>query len=152
MKSLPYNLVIIILIISGVTSNSLLAQKKLEGYLKDIATDEPVAFAHLEVKGKTKIGTVSNEDGYFKLDAEGLTNSDTLLITHINYLPYILPLMTFQEQVILKISLIENIIQLNEIQVLPTEDYQTFEKIVSETKKNLHFPMTANIYYRELAG
>lgn len=150
MKLRFHKLIIITLLFNGITFNILLAQKKLEGFLVDKVTNQPVPFAHLEVKGEINLRTISNEEGFFKLESEAIADIDTLLITHINYVSQSLLIQTFREQSNSKILLSENIIELKEIQINASEDYQAFEDIVIQTKKNLHFPMSANLYYREL--
>ena len=148
MRLLFSKLITVTVIFIGISFNSLLAQEKLEGYLTDVATNQPVSYAHLGIRGKSR--TISNEEGYFRIDPTGILNSDTLVITHINYVSIDLSIKSFREQTNKKIKLKENIIQLKEIQVKVIEDFQAFEDIVKQTKKSLSFPITTTIYYREL--
>ena len=143
-------LIPITLFFCGFNFNALSAQEKLEGYLIDKANGQPIPFANISIKAKATLGTVSNEDGFFRFDTDGIASYDTLLITHINYVSHSLPVQVFLRQGDSKILLTESITELNEIQVNASEDFQTFEDIVSQTKKSLRFPMTTNIYYREL--
>jgi len=141
---------VIALVFIGFNINTLSAQQILEGYLVDKATRQPVSFAYIGISGNARYGTVSNEDGLFRLESDGIQNSDTLLITHINYVSLHLPVQLFLQSGNSKIQLTERVTELTEIQVKASEDYQAFEEVVKQTQKSLRFPMTANLYYREL--
>lgn len=139
---------VLIIIWTGI--NPLIAQEKIEGYLLNKDTGEPVAFATLHVKGKVTSGTVSNEDGFFLLGLQGITETDTLLISHINYVPQALLVRSLRGLAEVKILLTENVVQLSEVQVKASEDYQVFDDAVKSTIQKVQFPMTANLYYREM--
>ena len=150
MKLLFNKLILISLLFNAIAFNILFAQEKLEGYLIDRVTNQPVSFAYLGLKGDTRIRTISNEEGYFLIVSEAITDIDTLLISHISYLSQSVPIQTFRGQSSSKILLAESIIELKEIQINAIEDYQAFEDVVNQTKRSLQFPMTASLYYREL--
>jgi hypothetical protein len=66
--------------------SSVHSQTRLEGTVADKKTGEPIPFVHLVVKNKLT-GTASNADGIFRIDISGLTDKDSLKITHLNYSP-----------------------------------------------------------------
>ena len=70
MRLLFSKLITVTVIFIGISFNSLLAQEKLEGYLTDVATNQPVSYAHLGIRGKSR--TISNEEGYFRIDPTAL--------------------------------------------------------------------------------
>lgn len=128
----------------------LFSQKKLEGILLDKATNSPIEFVNLSLKGNPSTGTVSNQDGRFQLLFEKTDDFDSLIISHINYLTRVLPLNDLVTQSQIRLFLSENIVELKEIRVGNSEDFDAFEEIISKTKKKLRFPSSSSVYYREL--
>lgn len=54
------------------------------GFVTDIETKEPLAFTNIIYK-TTNSGTVSNTEGVFNINTNGLTNKDTILFSYIGY-------------------------------------------------------------------
>jgi len=102
-------LIAVTLFYCGFSMITVSAQGKLEGYLIDKANNQPIPFAHISITGDARLGTVSNEDGLFRLDSAAVANSDTLLITHINYGSYFLSVRLFRQQGNSKIFLTESV-------------------------------------------
>ncbi|MCR9250034.1 MAG: carboxypeptidase-like regulatory domain-containing protein [bacterium] len=63
------------------------AEKTLTGKIIDAKTNEPLAFASIGVKG-TSIGTISNSEGKYVLNVQGIAESDTVMISYIGYETY----------------------------------------------------------------
>jgi len=56
----------------------------LEGVVVDAITDEPLPYCNVGVFNKDN-GTVTNEDGRFKIDISKLSSNDTIRISYIGY-------------------------------------------------------------------
>jgi hypothetical protein len=123
------------------------AQVQLEGIVADKKTGEPIPFVHLVVKNKLT-GTASNADGIFRLDVSGLSDTDSLKITHLNYSPLTLAVRDVGKDA--KIFLTEQVTVLSEITVKATDDYAVMEEMIQRTKESTGIPFTASYYYREL--
>lgn len=123
------------------------SQIKLEGAVTDKITQLPVPYAHVVVINQIN-GTTSNAEGIFRLELKDLTDSDSLLISHINYSPVRLSVGEVKTKG--KIYLTERAIQLGEVTVKATDDYAVLEEIIQRTRENLGTPFTASVYYREL--
>jgi hypothetical protein len=63
----------------------------IEGKLVKSGTKEPVSFAGMEIKNIHK-GTISDLQGYFRMEIESNHLTDTLLISSLNYYPLKIPI------------------------------------------------------------
>jgi len=122
------------------------SQKIIEGQvLSD--HNEPVPFAFLSVR-KISAGTAANASGNFKLDLSGLSENDSLVVSHINYTTARIStgdLIRSQG----KITLHESVIELKEIEVKGKEDDDILKEIIARTKQDLKMPFRQQVYYRE---
>jgi hypothetical protein len=126
---------------------SVRAQVRLEGIVADKKTGEPIPFVHLVVKNKLT-GTASNADGIFRIDISGLTDKDSLKITHLNYSPVTVAVRDMEKDA--RVFLTEQVTVLSEITVKATDDYAVMEEMIQRTKESTGIPFTASYYYREL--
>lgn len=85
---------------------------------------KPIPYVNVTVKGK-KIGTVSNLEGKFSLKDTKITNKDTLLFSHIQFVSKKIQVGNFNK----KISLQENTEELDEI-FISSKKQKVKEKIV----------------------
>ncbi|MGB6151370.1 MAG: carboxypeptidase-like regulatory domain-containing protein, partial [Pricia sp.] len=75
----------IVLLLGLLAATSLSAQREFfKGKLLDAVTEEPIAFATVRVKGKSK-GVISNADGGFRIPQIFKTYGDTLKISSMGY-------------------------------------------------------------------
>jgi CarboxypepD_reg-like domain len=111
----------IIFFLNAISSVRLLAQDVVGGYVMDKATNLSIPFAHVMIGKNMTLSTVSNADGFFRMEAEKFSSTDTIIVTHINYNTLSLPVHTFK-QGNSKIFLVENITELAAIQVKAKED------------------------------
>jgi len=72
---------------------------RILGHVKDSLTNEPIAFAHVFLKGTT-VGTTTDFNGDFRLETN--VKADSLIISYLGYNTKIIPVKTqFQELTIL---------------------------------------------------
>ena len=62
------------------------AQIKISGMIVNIETNEPVEFANIGIANANQ-GTVSNQEGKFKLEIPKEFSGDSITISNINYYP-----------------------------------------------------------------
>lgn len=60
------------------------SDKPLTGIILDSKTKEPLPFTNIVVLEQYR-GTVSNSEGYFVLDMQGISTADTLLFSYVGY-------------------------------------------------------------------
>ena len=107
------------------------------GVIVDKDTDAPLGKASIQLL-RHSAGTLSNELGQFTLDISSVMPNDTLLVTHVGYAKYFLPLSAIKQLNDLNITMIKEVTLLNEVQVISEfwlkqyppekllEDYQKF--------------------------
>jgi hypothetical protein len=123
------------------------SQKSLEGRIKDKLTGEAVPYAFLTV-GKGLSGTVSNLDGYYKINTTNLADTDSIVVSHISYNTARLSIQDAMESSG-EIFLNESETALREVEVQATEDDALLAEIRQQSKKDLNLPVTVKAYYRE---
>lgn len=64
--------------------------QSFRGTVRDLETKQGLPYANIGVKKKS-IGCISDEGGAFQLDLSRSTESDTLVISYVGYLPYVVP-------------------------------------------------------------
>ena len=119
----------------------------LEGKVMEKDGREPVAFAFIGMANGIQ-GTVSNEDGHYKIDLSSLKETDTIVVSHISYLTRRIRVADLQK-LNGEILLTEGQTQLKEVVVNATEDDAILLATQRQSKKDLNFPVTAKLYYRE---
>jgi hypothetical protein len=62
----------------------LASENSISGTVLDVETKEPLPYASIMIVGKQK-GTVTNEEGSFMLDLEGISLTDTILFRYMGY-------------------------------------------------------------------
>ncbi len=123
-----------LLILIYISGNIALAQTKdstlqeVKGILLDNSTKEPLPYANIYVLHQNR-GTISNENGWFLLNIEGLKKTDTVQIKYVGYTPLLLPLAALDSSS--TIYLKEEIFNLDEILVFAkTPDARSIVKRV----------------------
>ena len=93
------------------------AREPVKGLVLDAETKEPLPFTNIRVEGKSR-GTVSNGEGYFILDLEGVGAEDLLVFSFIGYESYKIKAGELQHEA--TIYLKAAAVSLNELQVFST--------------------------------
>ncbi len=115
---------IFFLVVFTVCSNALLAQVKIAGVIIDKKTKKPVEYVNLGIANQG-VGTVCNEDGKFELTIPENLRASTITISRIGYKSSTLDIYKIEGEFSkLKIELQENVISLNEVNVLATDEVQ----------------------------
>lgn len=111
--------------------------QSINGVVVDLETKKPILGAHIVVKNKMNVGSITNNDGSFLMAKKFL--SDTLIVSHINYEP---------KEIILKNNLVINLkaksITLKEITVSPLEVSRIMDSVFDNLEAN-HYSKE-NIY------
>src|SRR6218665_2115397 len=92
----------------------------LSGRVLDKKTNTPVPYVNIGIVGKG-IGTVSDMEGYFKMNMHDSLNSQTIRFSCIGYKPITFSVSDFKKRFTdgAKILLEENIVSLNQVVVKP---------------------------------
>ncbi len=88
-----------------------------QGRVIDEKTGQPLAYANIYFK-KHHSGVISNENGFFSLELEGVTATDTVCIQYIGYKPFKVPVSRIAEFPIIPME--EYIINLSETLIFGT--------------------------------
>jgi hypothetical protein len=111
--SIPKNL-IVLLLFHGLFLSYLCAQQDfIRGKLLDAKTGEPVVFATIRVKGKSK-GVISNQDGGFRVPNKFKELGDVLVISSMGYAKHEIPILDLYPEYINIIRLKPGVMVLNE--------------------------------------
>ncbi len=119
----------------------------LEGIIKDKITQQPIAAATVQIKNQLS-GTISNDEGAFKLTLSTLTDNDIVIISHISYNSIQLPVKSIK-QVNGQLFLTETNVKLDQVSVQSIEDDAFLDELIMNAKKSLKLPFVSQIYYRE---
>ena len=107
-----------------ISSLNLYAQNLIEGQIIDSKSKQPLAWVNIGLAGKS-IGTVSDDEGNFKMEINDKYNQDTVRISMIGYKERLFKLMDFRNE-----------IRKNPFFELDAEVMQLNEVIISSKKKN----------------
>ncbi len=121
--------------------------QQLEGIIKDKITRQPIAAATVQIKNQLS-GTISNDEGAFKLTLSTLADNDIVVISHISYNSIQLPVKSIK-QANGQLFLTETNVKLDQVSVQSTEDDAFLDELITNAKKSLRFPFVSTIYYRE---
>jgi hypothetical protein len=121
--------------------------QSLEGVIKDKTTQQPIAAATVQIKNQLS-GTISNDEGAFKLTLSTLTDNDIVVISHISYSSIQLPVKLIKEANG-QLFLTETNVKLDQVSVQSKEDDTFLDELISNAKKTLKLPFVAQVYYRE---
>ncbi len=125
--------VLIALTLLTLVNSSLFAQ--MSGIMKDKTTGLPLEFVNIGLVGKS-IGTVSDENGAYKLTIDASHENDTLKISYIGYKPLALSLKEFKKrygQTNASVLLEQSNVQLQEVVIKPKK---TITKIIGNTNNS----------------
>lgn len=124
--------------------NSLLYAQFLKGKIINSSSKQAVNGAHIRSLSNPKLGTISNEDGSFIFSAKQI--NDSLLVSHINYVPQIISL---KNGMLIKMEPSDNILE--EVVVKPLEVNKIMSKVFENLEKNHDLGgVTYQFFYRNL--
>lgn len=136
----------LLFILSLICSGSISAQitDKLEGYISDSESGEPLPYASLRLN--TGRGTISNMDGEFSLEVS--PDDKQIVISYIGYNSQ--TYSTENLPAIIKLSPMAY--QLGEVLVVPINTHEIIEQLFEQSKKQIqakHQPVY-NFFYRQV--
>jgi hypothetical protein len=73
---------------------------EMKGIIADFETKKPIGFVNIGILNKNK-GTISHLDGKFNLKVSNNFLNDSLMISHVNYYTYKIPISNFNNKTIL---------------------------------------------------
>ncbi len=106
------------------------SQTKIEGFIYDKQSDEPLSYATIKVLNKNHY-TITNENGKFIINEKSISKTDSIEIRFIGFESKTLSLSYFEKKK--KLSLNRSISRLNEIVL----DKESNKKSVKEEKKHI---------------
>lgn len=131
--------VALLILLLAITANKSHAQYRVvTGTLIDTVTQQPVSYAHLQIK-RTNRGTVANSEGKFSLSVREQLPSDTLVISSIGYESLTLPVNQLSKNDTLFLT--EANVTLNPIIVTPLSAKEIIRKSIQSIPVN--YPHTA---------
>ncbi len=120
----------------GLLSTFLISQSIFQGELIDSKSGEPVEFANVFFLNNQRIGTLSRQDGSFRLVHPISNLEDTIVISSITYKHLFVPTSRFQRSTLV-LELDEEIHELDEITVVPENQLvKLLHKVIDNVSKN----------------
>lgn len=138
-----FSIVVLLLIINLTFSQS----KTITGIIKDITTLQPVESVSIGVS-KTNLGTISNEDGKFRVTVP--KNSNTIEFSHLYYKSETYSVKENNTEV--EIFLTPKSFELDEVVINRRPGKELLTAAISASKDKLKKSIVLNTYYREFAN
>lgn len=125
--------------------------KEIQGVVKDAETGKPVAFANISLKGYA-YGTISNENGYFKINIPEKYNSKLLVFSFVGYETKEIIVKNTKSNITIKLKQIAT--QIEEVIINPDSNIFTFlKKIYKKIPENYPTKTTELLgFYREASS
>lgn len=126
-------------------TTTLLAQKSVQGIIKDTETNQPIEYAIIvgNISGKS---TVTNSEGRFRLNLSA--EDSKIIVKHLSYFTKELPVKATQS---FNIQLQSTTESLEEIVILQTSIKSEIEKAIKTSQARFANNLKLNTYYRELS-
>ncbi|MDH7447381.1 carboxypeptidase-like regulatory domain-containing protein [Aquimarina sp. 2201CG14-23] len=145
------------IVLSKKKNKAIVAPKQIEqkeeitGQAIEINSGFPIVFATIKLKNST-VGTISDENGFFRIPKRYKQQNDTLLVSSIGYKTRVIPLSNLKDTEINIIKLLPKIEALEEVMLIakknaPTK-YIAPEKIVEKAIQKIwdNYPITPFSY------
>lgn len=125
-------------------TTTLLAQKSVQGIIKDTETNQPIEYAIIvgNISGKS---TVTNSEGRFRLNLSA--EDSKIIVKHLSYFTKELPVNATQS---FNIQLQSTTESLEEIVILQTSIKSEIEKAIKTSQVRFANNLKLNTFYREL--
>ncbi|WP_377177392.1 carboxypeptidase-like regulatory domain-containing protein [Namhaeicola litoreus] len=119
----------------------------IEGNVKDKKNNEPLPYASITLK-KSRLGTISNENGQFEMYIPERVMSDTLVVTYIGFDNYEIPVKIIKNSIEITLTEANNVLDEVLITKLSPLDY------IELARENMALnapqaPFSTTAYYRE---
>lgn len=137
-----------------VDSNTALGQGNepfIVGRVWEATSKAPAKFANVYFKN-SGLGTISNEDGLFKLLIPAESSTDTLIVSFVGFKPQRVGIALLSLGDTLLISLQESVTELNPIEVTALSPLVLLQKALRSTSAKSLTPAILNTYYREFVS
>ena len=143
---------LLFLFLSFCSLSSLFSQKVIEGYILNSANGSPIPYVSIYASG-FKVGTVSNNDGNFRLRLPNNVTSEEVQFSCVGFQTISRTFSFEHETTSYKIWMKENIAMLNEVVVSPADHA---EKLIRAAINNIskNYPMEAEAveYFNRLTS
>lgn len=124
---------------------------ELNGIILNSKDSTPISYAHVGIPS-LGVGVITNEIGVFRLNYRSRSVLDTLQVSHMSFESYNVALIDIKDTNVLKIYLIPDVYQLEEIVVTPNPDSAklVLREAISRLKENYPTKLyQMNAFYRE---
>ena len=122
----------------------------LQGSVRDAGTHAPVPYASVALPG-TGVGTVTNEEGNFRLVLPAGRPADSVVVSSVGYLPRRLPLLPGMLASSQVLTLTPQQYALQDVAVRGYTAQSLLSAAVRQTNRQLLSPALVSGYYREFA-
>ncbi|MEQ9402951.1 MAG: carboxypeptidase-like regulatory domain-containing protein [Cyclobacteriaceae bacterium] len=100
----------------------------IEGMVVDAKTRKPIPYAAIGILGEN-VGTVSNEDGHFRLAIPSKFIYDTLTFSEVVHVPKKLSVTYLLNRQEIVIALEEAVMELRTVEITPDKEKRSYEKL-----------------------
>ena len=118
---------IILYTVTLLLTTLLYAQNKT-GIVKDSATDNPIAYATLQITKNH--GTITNEEGKFSLNVSNFKKTDSLKVSYLGYKTVSFAIKDIPETILLE----EDVVNLDEVNL--NQEQLSVEEIIQRAREN----------------
>ena len=131
---------LILLALSCLTMFSQAQDKQVNGIIIDALTEKPMSYVNVAVIGST-YGTVSNQNGEFRLNLEGFAKEDSIAFQYLGYKAIKMPLNLLKDG--MRIEMKEEAVKLKVVTILanPTSPKELIKKALERKTEN--YPLIA---------
>ncbi|HSZ24515.1 MAG TPA: carboxypeptidase-like regulatory domain-containing protein [Cytophagaceae bacterium] len=120
-----------LMLMVNVTQFAFASDSTMTGTIIDFETKEPLSYTNVTVIGKQK-GTISNSEGNFVLDMEGITFTDTVVFQYMGYETVKIKVSELQKRT--TVYMYPATVKLGEVQVISSS--LSAEEIINHAYKN----------------
>jgi hypothetical protein len=135
-------------LIAFLTISFYVVNAQVSGLVLDNVSKEPIPFCSISILGK-QMGTITNEHGEFNLPMKEYVATDSLVISHINYVPWKVKLASQDLKGRHLITLEPKVNLLDEVIILAIPVTDLLENVLQTSRSKLITPAILNTYYRE---
>lgn len=121
----------------------------IEGYIYDEEDSVPVSYANIKLQ-YNYLGNISNNEGFFRLYLEIITDTDSIIISHVNYIPKKVSVASLLNNKSLNVLYLKvRSYMLNEVTILALSAEELLKKAIKKSVTSIKNPAFINAYYRE---
>lgn len=121
----------------------------VEGYILDKEDSVPISYANVKLQ-YNYVGNISNNEGFFRLYLEIIKDTDSIIISHVNYIPKKVSVASLLNNKSLNVLYLRvRSYMLNEVTVLAYSAEELLKKAIKKSVASIENPAIINAYYRE---